>query len=104
MCQKVHALVHMSIQVQRKHSGLPRAMVLRLIRALPGDLDLLVTITGVMRKHHRPLDANPGASGPHAFAVRIDAARLRHDTSTATCPDVSDDGRRPLFSGQDGHH
>src|SRR5580698_7203354 len=27
---------HMSIQVQRKHSGLPCAMVLRLIRALPG--------------------------------------------------------------------
>src|ERR1700761_7870944 len=50
MC--IHALKkmrHMSIQVQRKHSGLPRAMVLRLIRALPGDLDLLVTIPRVMR-------------------------------------------------------
>ena len=57
----------------------------------------LVTIISVMREHHRKLDANPGASGPHAFAVRIDAARLRHDTSTATRPDVSDDGRRPLY-------
>src|ERR1700761_2833530 len=37
----------------------------------------LVTITGVMREHHCPLDANPGASGPHAFAVRIDAVRYR---------------------------
>jgi len=27
----------MSIQVQRKHSGLPCAMAWRLIRALPGD-------------------------------------------------------------------
>src|ERR1700761_4703652 len=58
---------HMSIQVQRKHSGLPCAMALRLIRALPGDLDLLVTIAS---GHYRQLDANPGASGPHAFAVR----------------------------------
>jgi hypothetical protein len=70
MCQKVHALVHMSIQVQRKHSGLPCAMALRLIRALPGDLDFLVTVTSVMPGHYRRLDANPGASGPHAFAVR----------------------------------
>ena len=28
------------------------------------------TIIGVMRKHHRPLDASTGASGPHDFAVR----------------------------------
>src|ERR1700744_4092867 len=41
MCRKTHALVHMSIQVQRKHSGLPCATALRLIRALPGDLAFL---------------------------------------------------------------
>jgi hypothetical protein len=34
------------------------------------------TITGVMRKHHRRLDASLGASGPHDFIVRINAARL----------------------------
>jgi hypothetical protein len=28
---------HMSIQVQRKHSGLPCAMVYGLLRALPGE-------------------------------------------------------------------
>src|ERR1700743_3401726 len=38
----------------------------------------LVTITGVMREHHRPLDANPGASGPHDFAARLSAVRYRH--------------------------
>src|ERR1700743_690874 len=62
----------------------------------------LVTIIRVMREHHRELDANPGASGPHAFAVRRPAHRHAQPASTATCPDVSDDGRRPLFSGQDG--
>ena len=66
----------MSIQVRLEHSGLPCAMALRLIRALPGDPAFLVTITGVMREHHRPLDANLGASGPHDFAVRIDVERL----------------------------
>jgi hypothetical protein len=34
------------------------------------------TIAGVMRKHHRQLDASLGASGPHDFTVRISAARL----------------------------
>jgi hypothetical protein len=35
---------HMSIQVQRKHSGLPCAVALRLIRALLGESELLDTI------------------------------------------------------------
>src|ERR1700761_3830147 len=35
----------------------------------------LVTI---IRGPYRRFDANPGASGPHAFAVRIDVERLRH--------------------------
>src|ERR1700753_383827 len=34
-------MLHTSIQVQRKHSGLPCAMSLRLIRALPRDLAFL---------------------------------------------------------------
>ena len=37
---------HTSIQVQRKHSGLPCAVVYGLLRALPGDLDLFVTVAG----------------------------------------------------------
>src|ERR1700753_4482215 len=36
----------------------------------------LVTIARVMREHHRELDATLGASGPHAFIVRV--PRLRH--------------------------
>jgi hypothetical protein len=34
----------MSIQVQRKHSGLPCAMVYGLYRALPGESEPLATI------------------------------------------------------------
>src|SRR5260370_42446363 len=35
--QDAQKKTHTSIQVQRKHSGIPRAMVLRLMPALPGD-------------------------------------------------------------------
>ena len=76
-CAKCTKQTHTSIQVQRKHSGLPRAMVLRLISRSPGDR---------LCCHRRPrealasqeLDASIGASGPHDFAVRNSRARLAH--------------------------
>jgi hypothetical protein len=36
-CAKMHKKTHTSIQVQRRQSGLPCAMVYGLLRALPGD-------------------------------------------------------------------
>ena len=41
---------------------------LRLIRTLPGDQDLLVTVIGELL---RRLHANLEASGPHDFAIRF---------------------------------
>src|ERR1700748_2275441 len=64
----------------------------------------LATISRVMREHHRELDANPGASGPHAFAVRRRAHRRAQPASTATCPDVSDEGLTSPLAGQDTEH
>jgi hypothetical protein len=58
---------HTSIQVQRKHSGLPCAMALRLIRALPGGH---AVPPSPRRRNSTRLDASLGASGPHDFAVR----------------------------------
>jgi hypothetical protein len=40
---------HTSIQVQRRHSGIPCAMALRLIRALPGDEFLFATVASGLR-------------------------------------------------------
>src|SRR6201996_5528565 len=60
-------MLHMSIQVRREHPGLPCAMALRRIRALPGDPAFLSPSSG---GPYRRLDANPGASGPHDFTVR----------------------------------
>src|SRR6202000_2323833 len=64
----------------------------------------LVTIARTMREHHRELDANPGASGPHAFAVRRRAHRRVQPASTATCTDVSDEGLTSPLAGQDTEH
>jgi hypothetical protein len=53
-------------------------------------------------RHHRQLDASVGASEPHDFAVRRprrSSTRITHMTtlpaSTASCPNVRDDGQRP---------
>jgi hypothetical protein len=56
-----------------KHSGIPCAMVLRLIRALPGVPGLIASVT---REIVHGLDPSVGRSGPRDFAVRVDAARL----------------------------
>ena|ERR1700726_2493823 len=57
-----------------KSSGLPCAMVLRLLRALPGDHCLVAT---VVRERFRGLSACFGAPGPHDFAVRVSIVRPR---------------------------
>jgi len=62
-------------------SGIPCAMVLRLIRDLPGE-------PGFLCPHHHAessarLVASVGATGPHDFAVRISAVRP-HEKSCAT--------------------
>jgi hypothetical protein len=64
---------------------------------------LFATIAGVMRKHHRQLDASVGASGPHGFAVRkqchssFDIARVHRIPSR-----VRDDREPPLWWDETG--
>jgi hypothetical protein len=99
---------HTSIQVKREHPGLPCAMVRRLISCSPWRPGFLATIARKRLWASRELDASVGVSGPHDFAVRFSAARprTRRDdaaASTATRPDVSDDGRRPLMRDRMAH-
>jgi hypothetical protein len=48
-------------------------------------------------KHHRELDTSVEASEPHDFAVRKSAlSSLAPLASTASHPNVRDDGQRPL--------
>jgi hypothetical protein len=104
-------------------SGLPCAMVLRFIRALPGDHAWLPPSPARRLKRLHELSACIGAPGPHDFAVRdafrksrstslvpaapqllqrrisaVRLTRLRADTvaSTASHPNVRDDRDTPL--------
>jgi len=54
-------------------TGIPCAMVLTLLRALPGVPGFLATVA--LRIIAR-LDPSVGGTGPHGFAVRLIVARL----------------------------
>ena len=78
-----------------EHPAFPAQWLYGLLRALPGER---------LFCHRRPsgnfasqeLDASTAASGPHDFAVRFTPhSSDMASASTATCPNVRDDGRRP---------
>jgi hypothetical protein len=66
--QSAEKKAHTSIQVQRRQSGLPCAVVYGLLRALPGDR--LSCHRHFVRTYPTKLCASTGAPGPHDFAVR----------------------------------
>src|SRR3954447_18271425 len=85
-----------SIQVWRKHTGLLRAMALRLIRDRPGDPALCDTIAGSKLS---PLANLTPASGRRTQTISPYARTTlvsRCLTSIASLPRVCDDGLRPL--------
>ena len=87
---------HTSIQVQRRTSGLPCAMALRLIRGRPGDR-LCLSPSPCEALASSRLDTSNGVPGPHDFTVRNGRARLRcrhvHRSPTLR----SDDHDAPLL-------
>jgi hypothetical protein len=92
---KAYELVHYR---SPKHSDIPCATVYGLSRALPGDRPFCHRrFAG-----HRPakLDARVGAPGPHAFAIRVSAARPATSMRPSLpAPNVRDDRETPLVSG-----
>jgi len=76
----------------------PAQWLYGLLRTLPGER----LFCHRRRANLARLDASTAASGPHDFAVRFTPpSSVMASASTATCPNVRDDGRRPS-SGQDG--
>ena len=73
-CANMHKKTHTSIQVQRRHPGLPCAMVYGLLRALTGDRAFLPP-SSARSFASRELDTSVGVSGPHGFTVRSSHAR-----------------------------
>jgi hypothetical protein len=97
-CAKVDKKAHMSIQVQRKHSGLPCAMVLRLIFVLsPVRPELVCHRRQRDAKHHRQLDTcHWGVRTTRLCRPLQPRSSVAALASTAPRPNVSDDGQRPL--------
>src|SRR5215470_3318098 len=73
----------LELQVQPRHPDLPRAMVLQLIRALPGERRLLPPSPA---GYACRLDATVAAPGPHDFAVRCERFRPVKDHLTPQRP------------------
>jgi hypothetical protein len=73
---------HTSIQVRRKHPGLPCAVALRLITCSPQRTAFLPL--SPRKNEPARLDASTATSGPHDFAVRFLRVRLAHSASTAS--------------------
>src|ERR1700748_1589698 len=84
--EKTHAG---STQVRRNHSGTPCAMVLRLLRDLPGVSGLLASVAyGIIT---RKLDPSVEGTGPHGLTVRACIDRLDPRASIASRLTSGDD-------------
>src|SRR5665213_1062329 len=91
----------MSIQVQRKQSGLPCAMVLRLISSSPWRPAFLSpsSLRSLLLKNLTPASGRQDhTTSPSALALFVKSA----SASTASPPNVRDDRDTPLCEGGDG--
>src|SRR5580704_11297100 len=78
-------------------SGIPHAMVLRLIARSPRGPGSLAPVI-LEKLASQGLNASVGAPGPHAFAVRFSIARLATPPRPPhPAPNVRDDAYAPLI-------
>ena len=61
-CARCTKKAHTSIQVQRKHSGIPHAMALRLMPCSPRRRIPLVTVTGGLKRLPDPVGSEPATA------------------------------------------
>src|SRR5215468_4901641 len=69
-----------------RSSGIPCAMVLRLIRDLPGDRAFLPPSPARRIKRLRKLSLSVGRPGPHDFAVRVTLAFVLRNSRVHRIP------------------
>ena len=75
----------------------PAQWLYGLYRALPGESEPLATIAPGRRWPLKDLTPAIRASGPHDFAVRKPRGSSSRSFRPPSCPNVGDDGRRPLL-------
>ena len=88
-------------QVTPESPGIPRAMVLTVYFVLSPATGLFCHRR--LRNTFRKLDASVGASGPHDFAVRVDAIRRWHlRVHRISRPTFVTIAKRPSYRVRDG--
>ena len=104
--QKMHKEAHTSIQVQRRQSDIPCAMVLTVSFVLSSVTGLCCHRRSREALASHELDTSVGVSGPHDFAVRNNIVRphalsaRRYHRVHRIPPHVRDDREPPLSSGE----
>src|ERR1700694_3014546 len=97
--QLLLAKTHTSIQVQRRQSGLPCAMVYGLFRALPGDRAFLPPSPALLSANLTPAS---GCQNHTASPSATTALVIRRHRVHRIPPRVRDDRDTPLSSGETG--
>ena len=99
-CAKMHlAKTHTSIQVQRKHSGLPCAMVYGLYRALPGDRLVATVIGGALPANLMPAPGHQDHTTlPSALAALVSRSLRVHRSPHPTSVTIA---KRPSHGARD---
>ncbi len=101
-CAKIAHGAHTSIQVQRRTSGFPCAMALRLIRDLPGEPSSVATVTSQMTS--AKLGASFGRQD-HTISPYARATRVRRSSRVHRIPPRGRDDRvSPLCGTGQGNH
>src|SRR3979490_1899672 len=99
-CAKVHKKTHTSIQVQRRQSGIPCAMVYGLFRALPGDRAFLPPSPALLSANLTPASGcQDHTTLPSASGAFVKGAIHVHRIP----PHVCDDHETPLMLRRDAY-
>ena len=98
-CANMHIKTHTSIQVQRRHPGLPCAMVYGLLRALPGDRAFLPPSLALLSASLTPASGCQDHTASPSARVTLVSRNFRVHRIP---PRVRDDREPPLSSGETG--
>jgi hypothetical protein len=98
MCDSCNKMLHMSIQVWRRHPAFPAQWLYGLYDfvLVTGFLATIINIGFRLRQ----LDASTGASDPNDFTVRKCRARQSRACVHRISPHVRDDRERPSHRGR----